>query len=384
MKRAAHLAEEFWSRISQGTALYASKAAMSGAEPIWMFGSCYTPEGPRREVEDDSAGEEAQRTPPRGEAGRVNATDEERAYEAFLRDFSILPWMTYRKGFTGIGGGSLTSDVGWGCMLRSAQMMLATALLRLRLGRDFDVDADPAACARFAEVVREFADCDCERAPLSLHAMVATGAAGGLKRAGEWYGPSSACLVLRELVERARPGGLRVLLSDDGCIYRDQLLPSAAASSSSGPAAFDPVLILVPARLGLEGLNPVYVPALQALYRVPEFVGVLGGRPRSSLYFVACQGGRRCTSTPTPPAPPSPAPTPRTRPAPRLPHEARPARPRPPPPPTPPQSYRCRTPRRMPLAELDPSLALGFLCCSPREFDALCARLRQLAGAHGW
>lgn len=37
-------------------------------------------------------------------------------------------------------------------------------------------------------------------------------------------------------------------------------------------------------------LNPVYVPQLQAVLRFPQSVGIVGGRPSSSLFFVGYQG----------------------------------------------------------------------------------------------
>ena len=37
-------------------------------------------------------------------------------------------------------------------------------------------------------------------------------------------------------------------------------------------------------------LNPVYGPQLQAVLRFPQSVGIVGGRPGSSLYFVGHQG----------------------------------------------------------------------------------------------
>ena len=47
------------------------------------------------------------------------------------------PWLSYRKEFPAIGESGLTSDQGWGCMLRCGQMVLAGALLDIKMGREW-------------------------------------------------------------------------------------------------------------------------------------------------------------------------------------------------------------------------------------------------------
>jgi len=73
---------------------------------------------------------------------------------------------------------------------------------------------------------------------------------------------------------------------------------AATASSSSSVGAgglpvftpdFHPLLILIPLRLGVDKLNAAYIPSLLSLFQFPQCVGIIGGKPRSSLYFIGVQ-----------------------------------------------------------------------------------------------
>lgn len=51
------------------------------------------------------------------------------------RSVASCMWVTYRKNFGSVGETSLTSDKGWGCMIRTGQMFMAKALILRHLGR---------------------------------------------------------------------------------------------------------------------------------------------------------------------------------------------------------------------------------------------------------
>lgn len=61
----------------------------------------------------------------------------------FLKATRELLWCTYRSGFEAIGDTGYCSDAGWGCMIRTGQMIVAEALGRT--GRTLPQVRSPAA-----------------------------------------------------------------------------------------------------------------------------------------------------------------------------------------------------------------------------------------------
>lgn len=50
------------------------------------------------------------------------------------------------------------------------------------------------------------------------------------------------------------------------------------------------LFLLVPLRFGLEQLNTKYVPTIQEILRLRQSVGIIGGTPRHSMYFIGLLG----------------------------------------------------------------------------------------------
>jgi cysteine protease ATG4 len=173
----------------------------------------------------------------------------------------------------------------------------------------------------------------------------------------------------------------------DGFVSTAQLEEACAH-----PDGWRPLLLLLPLRLGLDRFHAPYAAALAQLLALRACVGMVGGRPRRSFYFAGVQGAPDAT-TPPPPPPRAPPPKP---PAALYwdPHTAQPAlgtdgerggAPRWPLSAADVASCHCAGLRQMRLADLDPSLALGFLCATKAELRewaaaaaAICASAEPL------
>ncbi|RKO89062.1 hypothetical protein BDK51DRAFT_24259 [Blyttiomyces helicus] len=271
----------------------------------------------------------------------------------FAAHFASRIWLTYRHSYAPIRPSSYTSDVGWGCMLRSGQMLLANAFLLDALGKDWRLVPDKYTFPIYRRILLWFLDCNA--APYSIHRIALLGNHFD-KKVGEWFGPSTISQVLKVLVQNHKEANLALHVASDGMLYKDDvkaacLDPDAAAGS---PEAWKPVLILVPLRLGVESLNPVYHPGLKACFDIPHCVGIAGGRPNSSLFFMGVEGNNLIYLDPHFLRPAVEVKDPASYSLEDL------------------ASFHCDTVRTTAISNVDPSLVIGFYCKDRADFEEFC------------
>ncbi|KAI7728619.1 hypothetical protein M8C21_028658 [Ambrosia artemisiifolia] len=336
-------------RIQERVLGYRTNVSISVSD-IWLLGVCYKIclEDPSQEVVCSNG------------------------YAAFSEDFSSRILMTYRKGFVSIGDSKYSSDVNWGCMLRSCQMLVAQALLIHRLGRSWRKPLNQPFDKDYIEILHMFGDS--EDSPFSIHNLVKAGESYALAP-GSWVGPYAMCRTWETLVrckiekegpqDKSFPMAIYVVSGDeDGERGGAPVLCIEDASRncfefSRNQAEWSPILLLVPLVLGLDKVNPRYLPTLVATFTFPQSLGILGGRPGASTYLIGVQDDKVFYLDP---------------------HDVQ-------------QavniskddleadtsSYHCNVIRQIPLESIDPSLAIGFYCRDKDDFDDFCSRASELA-----
>jgi cysteine protease ATG4 len=55
-------------------------------------------------------------------------------------------------------------------------------------------------------------------------------------------------------------------------------------------AKWKSLILLVPLRLGTDKMNLIYGDCLKSMLSLEHCIGIIGGRPKHSLYFVGYQG----------------------------------------------------------------------------------------------
>uniref|UniRef100_A0A034WL87 Cysteine protease n=1 Tax=Bactrocera dorsalis TaxID=27457 RepID=A0A034WL87_BACDO len=209
---------------------------------------------------------------------RYNAIQE---LDLIRRDIQSRLWCTYRRGFVPLGAPQLTTDKGWGCTLRCGQMILAQALIDLHLGREWFWTPE-IRDATYLKIVNRFEDS--RKSYFSIHQIALMGDSED-KKVGQWFGPNTVAQVLKKLVRYDDWCSIVIHVAMDNTIVTDDIY-SLCLENPSNDETWKPLLLIIPLRLGLSDINPIYVPALKICFELPGSCGMIGGRPNQALYFV--------------------------------------------------------------------------------------------------
>ncbi|KAK4871807.1 hypothetical protein RN001_015931 [Aquatica leii] len=334
-----------WNNVKYGMKL---KTNFSKESPVWLLGKCYhkkvdSPCSDSTELGTDVVAFQSQTD--------ITGNDEE-GFEGFKADFMSRLWLTYRREFPTLNGSTYSSDCGWGCMLRSGQMLLAEALVCHFLGRGWRWKPDQPLNAKQSyenvshrKIIKWFGDKPSINSPLSIHSLVQLGESMG-KKAGDWYGPGFVAHLLRQAVSLASKDNydfdsLHVYVAQDCAIYIRDVLEQCSSKNK-----WKSLILLIPVRLGAEKFNPIYAPCLTALLSLEQCIGIIGGRPKHSLYFIGYQDDKLihldphyCQEMVDVWAADFPL-----------------------------TSFHCRSPRKMHLSKMDPSCCIGFYCNTREDF----------------
>lgn len=336
-------------------------------------------------------------------------------------------WFTYRKDFMALNGNlKYTSDCGWGCMLRSAQMLIGQGLLLHHFGSEWSLynKFKPNEYNIYKEILTLFNDRNSKSCPFGLHRLLeiadkklignpnlencSNGNSSGskkyssdpesLSRVGSWFGPTSVCLLMKEALKESASNPLlkkvKIYVAQDCTIYKQDVIDLCMGSEpkmagKNAKKHFTPCIILISVRLGGDELNEIYIPSLKRFLQMKTSIGLIGGKPKHSLYFIGYQGDKVIYLDP---------------------HLCQPI-----------QniysineqsiittsshssfssskhsydetsssdlevfdnsSFHCENPSKTPFSKLDPSLAIGFLCSSMNDLNNLCDFAQEIASS---
>ena len=247
--------------------------------------------------------------------------------DIFLEKFKKIPLFTYRVEFENIYPTTLNSDVGWGCMIRSGQMMLGYTLSKNIIAENHD-----DCMKKYKEILNKFNDVACN--PFSIHNISTVGSFMGIE-IGSWFGPTITSLSLQLINNEEDDSDLNISVCQDGIIEKNMLEENIKIYKKN--------LILLPIMLGLNNISQKYEKFILDLFEFELFVGIIGGKKNTSLYFVGKQDNKLLYLDP---------------------HKVNHFKEN-----IDMNEYVCSTFEFLNIKDLDPSMSLGFYLCSENDYQ---------------
>ena len=182
-----------------------------------------------------------------------------------------------------------STDIGWGCMIRTGQSLLGNAIQLANLGRSFRVRLPLATDSNFdkeREIIGWFQDVP--DVPFSVHKFVQAGVELSGMSPGEWFGPAPTARSIKKLVSDFPECGI------DACIISVSSgdIPGSEVDSIFDADKDSTILFLFGVKLGVNSVNQRYRKEIVRILESKYSVGISGGSPSSSLYFFGHWGNK--------------------------------------------------------------------------------------------
>ena len=195
----------------------------------------------------------------------------------FKKDFYSKILITYKCNFPEICKTKITNDIGWGCTIRSGQMLVANTLLRDLLNlykttnKNSNIDID---INEYKKIIGYFNDN--YNSVFSLHNFTNYYEKMNIIP-GNWIGPYSFCKILEYYKDELFKHNIFYM----NCINGELNLKSIQTNNTNISYVFT-----FPIRLGISEIGYEYHENILYYTRLKYFNGIIGGNKTASFYFV--------------------------------------------------------------------------------------------------
>jgi len=105
---------------------------------------------------------------------------------------------------------------------------------------------------------------DKETSIYSIHQLAQTGVGEG-KEVGQWFGPNTVAQVLKKLSNSDVWSSLKIHVALDNAVVSDEIVNLCQNGSHDTGSDWNPLLLIIPLRLGLSSINPIYISGLKVV-----------------------------------------------------------------------------------------------------------------------
>jgi len=302
-------------------------------------------------------------------------------------------WFTCRKDFHPFNGNlKYTSDVNWGAMIRSVQMLIGQGLLIHSFGSTWSIynKLKPHEYRLYKQILSLFNDRPSKHCPLGVHNLLdladqklignlsggENSLLGGGKlvphsRVGSPFDTESVCALIKQAVSEAASSAaaavepldqLEVYVAPDSTIYKPDVIDMCMSGHQ-----FKPCLILICMCLGGEEVNDMYRQSIKMFLQMKSCLGMIGSKQNSAYYFFGCQEdhlvyldanvGQRVVEVYS---------AAENEMASLLVNNG---------------SYHCEKALKLDFSQVDANMAIGFYCASLDELNELCDFVKKISSS---